>query len=254
MPRRFNYTGRKKIRRPDAEIRLQGAGADLRFDAKLSLEGYGLDPHARVAVEAYRSRTASYRRFEFGHVNAPLVPADRSLADFQEPDGILFRVKVTLDQDGLGKLLAEADGINPRRPDETDDTAKPLIDVQCADLDGEAWRLDFPGAGAPVLLIDRRIPAGTFFAKDPVFRVLVVPGILREILTRLFLIDPELIQEDDPEHWTSRWLQFARAHVGRDVPDPEEDEEEVRQEWIDDAVREFARRGKLIDCLLAPAE
>ena len=39
------------------------------------------------------------------NASAIAPPPDRSLADFQTEDDILFRVKVTLEQDGLGKLL-----------------------------------------------------------------------------------------------------------------------------------------------------
>lgn len=253
MPRRFNYTGRKKIRRPDAEVRIHGTGADLRFDARLSLEDYGLDPQARVVVEAYRSRTASYRRFEFGHINAPLVPVDRSLAEFQEPDGILFRVKVTLDQDGLGKLLAEADGISPRLPDEADDTAKPLLDVISYDLEGESWRLDFIGASAPQLAIDSRIPERQLYARNPVFRALAVPAILREILTRILIVNED-VEETDPEHWTTRWLAFARPYANNPVPDVDESDVEDRREWIENAVRAFAKHGKFLDALTVREE
>lgn len=249
MPRRFNYTGRKKINRADAEIRLHGVGTELRFDAKLTLGGYHLDPQARVAVEAYRARTANYRRFEFGHLNAPLPPADRSLGDFLDPKGILFRVKVTLDTDGLGRLIAEADGIRPYQPDETAGTVQPLLDVVSYDLGGEAWRLNFRGASAPELVIDSSIPEKQDYARDPRFRALAAPSILREILTRILLID-QSVQEDDPEHWTNRWVKFGERQVGQPVPEFENDDKEDEcRDWIDDAVRSFAKQGKLVDAL-----
>lgn len=249
MPRRFNYTGRQKIRRADANIRLVGSGSTLAFIAELNLQSYKLDPQARVAVEAYRSRTASYRRFEYGYAGAITPPPDRSLADFQTEDDILFRVKVTLEQDGLGKLLAEADGIAPKLPDETDSSAKPLLPVASYDLGGETWRVVFDGNKDPVLVIDPKVPLGKQYATDPFFRAIAAPAILRQILVRTLTEEVLEDEEPDPDHWTSRWLAFARALAGKE---PDDDDDQNRDLWIDNAVTAFARRGRFLDVLAAP--
>jgi hypothetical protein len=223
----------------------------LAFIAELDLGSYKLDPKARVAVEAYRSRTASYRRFEYGFATAIAPPVDRSLAEFQTEDDILFRVKVTLEQDGLGRLLAEADGIAPRMPDEADDSAKPLLSVSSYDLDGETWRVVFDGNKDPVLVIDPKVPQGKQYAVEPLFRAIAAPAILRQILDRIHLVEVMDDEEPDLNHWTTRWLAFARNLTGTT---PNEDaDEQAWEEWIQPAVSAFARRGRFLDVLAAPA-
>src|SRR4051812_9243484 len=110
MARRLNYTGRKKIARHDVSVRVHSNGQGLSFDADLSrLGGYRLDPQARVYVEAYRSASTAWERWDFGQVGIITPPPEdrRSLDRFGGADGLLFRVKVTAGGDALGKLLAE---------------------------------------------------------------------------------------------------------------------------------------------------
>jgi hypothetical protein len=64
------------------------------------------------------------------------------------PEGILFRVNVSAaGDDALGRLLAEADAIRPRMPDEQDAHGQPLIQhVAADDIGDELWRVtDFDG-------------------------------------------------------------------------------------------------------------
>src|SRR5438093_603771 len=149
MPRRLNYTGRKKINRNDASIRVKRNGDGLVFDADLRLANYRLDeisPPPRVYVEAYRGASTLWKRFEFGRVGTIQPPQDRSLDEFGVPEGILFRVKVSAEGESLGKLLAEADAIRPRLPDEQDEHGQPLIEHMPADdIGDELWRVDFSG-------------------------------------------------------------------------------------------------------------
>jgi hypothetical protein len=80
MLRRFNYSGRKKIRRPAVQLRLVPQPNEPPvFDAAIRLEGLDLPSAARVYVEAYFH--ASYMRFDFGRVGDIRPPEDRRLTD-----------------------------------------------------------------------------------------------------------------------------------------------------------------------------
>src|SRR4030095_6528310 len=110
MSRRLNFTGRKKISRTDAIIRLLRNDNTLGFVADLRLGDYQLgdtESAPRVFVEAYRSASMLWKRFDFGRIGTIKAPAESSLEEFGAPDGILFRVKVSADGEYLGKLLAE---------------------------------------------------------------------------------------------------------------------------------------------------
>jgi len=80
-----------------------------------------------VFVEAYRQ--TSWMRFDFRTVGAVTAPKDCSLTEFDSPEDILFRVKVTQAND-THVLLAEADRIPLTRPEPSDDKRIPLLPVK----------------------------------------------------------------------------------------------------------------------------
>src|SRR5437016_2570906 len=103
---RLNYTGRKRLNRKDVQILLlEPSGGPLSFEAKLKLAEYKFPADALVFVEAYRQ--TQWMRFTFGKVGAVVPPVDRRLTEFDSPDGILFRVRVTSSSDREGVMLAE---------------------------------------------------------------------------------------------------------------------------------------------------
>src|SRR5262245_16465362 len=113
MPRRFNYTGRVRIRRDDVRVALvRNDDGSTAFDDELALASYGLPADAQIVVEAYRSGTA-WIRFPFGTVGNPSKPTKTKLEGFDSPEAVLFRVKVTSPAERHGQLLAAADRIRP---------------------------------------------------------------------------------------------------------------------------------------------
>jgi hypothetical protein len=129
MPRRINFTGRRKIRRSDVSIRIVEQNGGIEFIADLLLGEYKLDPSARVHIEAFRSDSTLWKRFNFGTIGDFGPQNGCALDDFGHPDGIRFRVKISSGSDFLGRLVAEADGIRPELPDEHDQHHDPILDV-----------------------------------------------------------------------------------------------------------------------------
>jgi hypothetical protein len=245
MPtRRLNYTGRQRITRGDVRITAcERAGQPPTFDAAIRMEGYRLPADALVCVEAYRQ--TRWMRFDFGTVGALVPPLDRALTEFESLDQILFRVKVTsASGDRQGLLLAEADQIPIRRPEDSEEERIPLFPVAPDDLGAEVYRVDFSD-GPPKLLVNRTVGDWRQVAQSPPFRSLVYSAALRQILTRILCIE-RYGDIDDAEDWRSRWLRFAVGLSGvGDVPDTEDlDACEV---WIDAAVAAFARQFQMTD-------
>ena len=238
MLRRLNFTNRIRIRRADVRITLVEPNGGLRFVADLSrLQQYGLPQESLVFVEAYRQ--ASWMRFDFGRVGALTGSGEHKLTQFDSPEGIRFRIKITPADDDR-KLLAEADGI-PLYKSEQDISAKqPLLAVKPAELDGEIFRLDLAGA-EPLLLISRKAGGYSDIGRSPLFLSLVYPAVLREILVRVLVVDrhDDDTSEDD---WQSRWLLFARFLPGMTEMPPSTADDEERFQWIDAAVSSFSRR------------
>lgn len=237
MIRRFNYTDRLRIRRSDIRIVLREKDGQLEFDADLhALAEYDLPPDSFVFVEAYRQ--TNWMRFDFGQVGAISPDANRALSQFDSPDGILFRVKVTPNGD-THTLLAEADAIPLARPDQSEGPRTPLLPVKSQKLGDEIYRVDFLGV-RPLLLINSEAGNHADIGRSPAFVSLVYPAVFREILTRILLVEKH-DDDSNPDDWKSQWLRFASLNPGLgELPDP--DDTEARSDWIEKAVSVFAKQ------------
>lgn len=237
MIRRFNYTDRIKLLRRDVKITLREENGKFTFDADLTaLSDYDVPPESLVFVEAYRQ--ANWMRFNFGQVGAITVPKERDLSQFETPDALLFRVKVTPDGD-IHTLLAEADRIPLARPEQDESNRKPLLPVKGQKLGDEIYRLDFSD-NRPLLLINSEAGNYANIGRSPAFMSLVYPSVFREILNRVLLVEKH---EDDAnqDDWKSQWLKFAGLHPGLgELPGPEDID--GRSDWIDKAVAGFAKK------------
>lgn len=241
MPiRRINFTDRRRIVRDDIEIVLRKQLTETAFDARLDLASYEFPPDARVFIEAYRQTTVA--RFDFGTVSVPQLPPDRSLAAFDLPVEMMFRVRVTAVSGRAGILLGEADRIRPREAANTPDRRTALLPPVPGDLGEELWRVDFSNS-TTYLVINNQLPDWKTTAQDPVFRAFVFPAAMREILERVLFIE-RVTTTEDSEDWRSLWLRFATGLPGsRPVPG----DEEKYEDWIDDAVAAFARKGRFLE-------
>ncbi|HMG76107.1 MAG TPA: hypothetical protein VK582_21575 [Pyrinomonadaceae bacterium] len=242
MIRRLNYTDRKRIKREDVDIVLYQRNGTPTFEVILRLENYGLPDDAVVFIEAYRRTTSM--RFAFGTVSNVKAPNDRNLTEFETPDGILFRVKISSDSPQRGKLLAEADRLSFRTPDSETEERVPLLPVQSADLRSEITKLDF--GDKPILLINLHLGNWRDIARSPVFASLVYPSALRQILTRIIRIE-KFFDTDDVDDWKSHWLNYAMQLPGvGDVPD-EDSEESQLDDWIDDVILAFTKKYGMLE-------
>lgn len=245
MLRRFNYTGRKRIKREHAQFTLlEGDGTPATFSATLELDGYGLPPTARVYVEAYR-RT-SWMRFEYGTVGSIAEPADRTLSRFPDGVAVQFRLKVVGDRSdaGVASVLALAAGIRPRVVRARAEQRESLLPVRHVDMPEQPWRLEFDEDQEPVLLISRQLADDMHrLATSDEFVSLVLPEVFRSVLTRILLV--ERAEDDESvEDWRLAWLNFASALPGIDRP-PRGDSADAageKAEWIEEAVRAFCRQ------------
>ncbi len=239
MIRKFNYTGRERILREDVRILLKEEDGQRAFDASIDLDGYELPGGALVDVEAYRSGSPTWMRFSFGTVAKVEAPGDLTLTEFDSFDGIKFRVRVTSVEEPAGLLLAEADRITLKKPDEEKENRVSLLPVVPDDLGEQLWRVDFEEE--PALLVNRAVGDWRAVSLSPGFVALVYPAVLREVLTRTLLFEKHF-DVDDPEDPLSKWLRFALLLPGIADPPAEDEGLEATRDWIERAVGAFARR------------
>jgi hypothetical protein len=239
MPiRRLNYTDRRRIARHDVQLRLVNPpDRPVYFEAHVDLSKYDLPVDGKISIEAYRQ--TARQRFPWGTVSVPNAPADTSLKEFDSPDAVLFRVRVTDAGVRRGVLLAEADQIRPTLADDDDSSRIPLLPPAGGDLGDEIWRVEIEGR--PILRINSKLPNWREAARSDQFRALVFPSAFRQVLQYILLVEG-YTDTDDPEAWQSQWLLFATSIPG--VPGVPKGSEEQR-EWIEDAASAFARRTRL---------
>jgi hypothetical protein len=234
MIRRYNYTARREIKPGDVRVSIQEA--PLRFDATVDIEDYRLPKNAKVFVEAYRQTT--WMRFDFGTVGTIRPADDRHLTDFETSEGLLFRLKVTATGDTTGRLLAVADQLRYSVGPQDDPTAESLLPVKPQDLGDEIYRIDYTGT-RPLLLVNRQLGDFRSLVRAPQFVSLVYPQVMRDVLSRILLVDQH-DADDDAGNWQAQWLRFASRMAGRDSP-TQGAGEDLFDDWINEAVASFAR-------------
>lgn len=244
MPvRRLNYTNRKKINLSDIRISISDKSASsVSFDADMTLSEYGLPKDALVFIEAYRQ--TSWMRFGCGTAGDIQLPADRQLTEFDSPEGILFRVRVTSVKDPAGLLLAEADRIRPQAQQDEDSDRVPLLPARAENIGHRIFRVDL--TDNPILVVNSGLPNWKSAIRGPVFISLVYPAVMRQILTHIFRaeggFDPD--EDTDGSGWRAQWIKFATAlPTGLDFP-AEVDQEQI-DEWIEGAVDAFCRTNSV---------
>jgi hypothetical protein len=239
MKRTFNYTGRRRIGRKDVSITLRQEKTAWVFNAELRLADHHFPHNAEVWLEAHRQNL--WMQWAWGTVSTICVPADRRLAEFDVPDGVLFRVRVVQPQgQEHHKLLGEADAIPFVKAGEADDRRRHLLIPVPDALDQQLWKLDFE-SDPPRLLVNKDAkPSWKEMARSPHFISLVYPEVLRRMLARA-LFNEDWAEDDEDSGWPADWVRFAK-NLGGLGPVPSPDLQIDRENWIEEAVAAFCRR------------
>ena len=242
MLRKLNFTERARIPKSQVRVTLRrDADGVLVFDPHLSFDGVDVLPGARVFIEAYY-RT-SFMRFDCGSVASFVPPRDRRLGEIDGTSVVRFRVKVVDNATNDHRIVAVAEDIvvSAEKPEATG--RMPLLPVSFSDILGQqAWRVAFEPNG-PVLELNNRIANIEDVAKnDAAFFALVYPAAVREVLTRILLVDGHDAREEG-EEWWNLWLRWAGRYTGELPPS---DEEEARF-WIEDVVSAFCADRRAVD-------
>lgn len=243
MKRHLNYTGRARITRDQAMIRIREEQVDDRpvFDLRLRLRhDSGYPDYALVRVEANRSNAV--QRWDFGTVGDIVEPTlhQRRLTDVESTS--YFRVFIV--EPETSRLLGLADRIRPIQPI---DSLVLLREDDGTKLGKEVWRVDFEEDESPILLINSNVPKiGDIVLRDKVFRSLVMPQVLRQVLTQIAFVDQK-DPDDNEETWATEWFDFVGKtlgiHANPDMAWGASINPEQAQAWIDRAVDSFSDKS-----------
>ena len=248
----FNFTGRKKIPRKDLKIKVRKESSSLGGETSLllsaSYEGNGKFPaNSRLYLEPYRGPTRMH--FELGTLGNQTPLYDRSLKSFPtEMDLRLLKFDFYI-VDGAsrnGALLGLAEKIPLSVTNDTEASEKGLLPTRPHNLGERIWKLDLT-SDDPALLINERIYEDRYtYTDDVLFQSLVFPQIAEKLAEWI-------LQKADLEEEESSWQTFFKKELGQD-PNREErgfelnsendHDIQLKEEWIDQAVKVFCNTHK----------
>ena len=256
--RRLNFLKRVRIEQKDVTVRLQVNGVVKRFKVELDLAGYGFPPEARIYVEA--KQLMETLRFPLGTVGEQAPPV---LHDCSRLHGERISFNVLVVDSGSARILGSVNAVRPVAdgPDESGG-AIPLLPVDgSARLAPLVWEIEYADtdqeghSDAPILRVDAEAAqnSGAFFMQDVAVRALVLPAAMREILTRIVLVDRSEYDRDS-RSWRNCWIRFATRLVGEAPPSPTDPLEPSAVEdvnsWIGRASRALAQKAELLPAYL----
>lgn len=235
--KRFNYTGRKKILREDIKIRLQGDFDEKpTVDVVIDLNNYDFPLDSKVFLEPQQWKTR-FMRISLGQVANSVRKNNVALEQFDDADGLDFRVKVVDEEGGL--LLGIAENIKPyNKNDQLDKNQQGILPVSSEDLSGKGvlWCIHY-GDQQAILQVERELGSKEQVARSLLFRGFILPAAMRQILAKI-LSDEWDESLSEPDELSTRWLMFAR-NIGADLPDKGAEDHE---EWLDNTVRILANK------------
>jgi hypothetical protein len=241
MLRKMNFTERAKIPRSAVRIALRReTDGVLAFDPTLDLSGIAVASEARVYIEAhYRT---SYMRFDCGTAGDLTMPENRRLAEIDSSNVVRFRVKIVDNTTNERRIVAAADDITVSAESNEDGARVSLLPVEFRDLGDVPWDVQFEASG-PVLELNNRIDGIERLARnDATFFALVYPAAVREILTRILIVDA-YEATDESDEWWSLWMRWARDLTDVALPEDPDD----RSAWIGEVVAGFCGRHRLVE-------
>lgn len=252
--KRLKFLHRVKIRQQDVRIRLETNGPVKRFNAVLFLDSYQFPAEAKVYVDA--KQLLETIRFDLGSIGDP---APTSLHDVSRLRGERVTFNVLVLDSATSRKLGMATTVRPNVETEKADDSIPLLPV---DASGRVapliWEIDYSDndqeghTDAPVLKVDSEAArhSAAFFMQDAAVRALVLPAAMREVLTRVLLVDRSEY-EPDSRSWRSSWIRFASRLAGEDPPNADEpNAHEEANMWIGRATRALAENATLLQTYL----
>ncbi|MDA7615169.1 hypothetical protein N8574_01865 [Akkermansiaceae bacterium] len=241
--KKLNWTNRKKINKGEVSFSIDTESNKIpSFNANFAFAADAYPPEAKVKVKAYYKETS--QTFNWGEVSNLVPPSNRSLDEIGSIESLKFQVLV-IDPKSKGLLLGLGDNFVPSESNQEAVNKSSIISLKAGTNLGQlAWKLEIDADNLPKLLINKNIPEASHKLKyDPLFRALIYPAVMREILT--FYIWDE-IQDGE---YAEKWIQFAGNFTESDVNDCQDSYEKL--DWIEEVVSEFSERKKYTNGLIA---
>lgn len=254
MIRKFNYTGRQRIRRDSVKIEIANSGTSKQsFTCQVDLAGYSFPESAQVFIEAYHA--TEVKRFSLGTVSSITMPSDRSLVEFSSFPVLHFRLLVVDETMKKSLILGIADRLSPSAgsPDGQSAGGRSILPVKTDNSMNQEWRIEFDD-GSPILVLNGNIDGiRDMIQSDASLRFSLLPAALREILMEFIFVQGVVDEPDEEMPWYD-WLLFCselQEETLDKVLDSQDDDfdRETVLNWIDEVVDTFASRNRFLEKL-----
>jgi hypothetical protein len=148
--------------------------------------------------------------------------------------------------DASGQIIAEADQVKPKSPDDTKNR-DPLLPVRTVgNMEDQIWRLSW--SAGPVLELNNKEPEiKALITADARFKTLVLPQVLRSVLIRILSEDMDGDTETEEGRVATRWLEFAENLYPSTPPQAGERDYTGIESWADAVVSAFCRRNRVLE-------
>lgn len=207
MIKRFNFTGRVKIKQKDVEISVNGLNtSSITFSCSLDLEDYNFQRGAEIFIDVYRGVYVR-KRYSLGTIGSSVELIDQSLPEFGMMPSLNFQAFVVDTRPGYKKILGRSSSIF-FPSGEIGDNRSALLPVGYDQEMKQIWRTDFENEN-PMLLLNPGVSGIMNELKhDSDFRHLVIPSVFKEVLLRLFVLNS--LVDEDTEELQEKWASFIR--------------------------------------------
>lgn len=254
MIRKFNYTGRQRIRRDSVKIEIVNGGTSQQsFICQVDLAGYGFPESAHVLLEAYHA--TEVKRFSLGSVSSITMPSDRSLFQFSSFPALHFRLLVVDETMKKSLILGTADRLSPSSGSANGHSAggRSILPVKTDNSMNQEWRIEFDD-GSPFLVLNGNVDGiRDMIQSDAGLRFSVLPAAFRQILMEFIFVQGV---DDDPDEempWHD-WLLFCselQEETLDKVLDSQDDDfdRETVLSWIEEIVDIFASHNRFLEKL-----
>lgn len=207
MIRKFNYTGRVKIKQSSVNVNVTDIGTtDACFDCSVNLDEYEFPDHGKVFLEAYRGSYVR-RRFFLGDVGSTETLDEEEIPEFANFPAFNFMVLVVDTIESGKRILGRSSPLF--FPTDSHGVGRnSILPVKYVQNMSQIWNVDFE-SGRPVLALNRDLRnVEQLITKDRLFRHSVFPAVLREILLHYYIIPA--ISEEDENVSLNEWSEFIR--------------------------------------------
>lgn len=236
------FTGRRKINSQHCQVEVvEQTINQLTIKIHLNLDFINLKQDHELIVEAvytggYYDRKSIYSPKEINEIR---------LNGFPENASIGYRVFIVdKDKDNLGKIIASTRKRLKAINDKSNREKKTILDWTLSDQIGnEVFRIDWSDPQNPEILFNLKLFQYLKDPEHPTIGALIIPSIIREMLTGIFL-EFDSYSIIDEGSFAQNWIKFFDENILHwNIPEDEDwKKKNFMREQVDVLVNEFSNK------------